>query len=163
MIRLHLYKTMQDEDLMFAASALYFVCYAPIVYADWKNKNANAYNLPERLISLAATTLAFVYSLRIQNISLLTNYGPHLVMETLTLLFKVYYVSKNRFSIYSGGEYTGEYREKKDAFTHMTLHSVDLPEPRDVEEGRGRIYPAYAVNPDLAASESWMNRFDPVI
>lgn len=143
---------------MFAASALYFVCYAPIVYADWKNKNANVYNLPERFISLAATTLGFVYSLRIKNISLLTNYGTHLVMETLTLFFKVYYVSKNRFSIYSG-----EYREKRDVFTHMTLHSVDLPEPRDVEEGRGRIYPAYAVNPDPVVSDTRMNRFDPVI
>ena len=89
-----------DDNLMYAASALYFICYAPIVYADWKNKNANIYNLPERLVSLVATTLAFVYAVRIQNVSLLTNYGPHLVMETLTLVFKLYYVSKNRWGFH---------------------------------------------------------------
>jgi uncharacterized protein with PQ loop repeat len=86
---------MNDESFMYAATVLYFICYAPSVYADYKNKNANIYNLPEKLVSLCATTLGLIYSIRIDNTPLIVNYGPHLVMEIITLLFKLQYIYQN--------------------------------------------------------------------
>jgi hypothetical protein len=65
------------------------------VYADYKNKNANVYNLPEKLVSLCATAFGLVYSIRIDNTPLMVNYGPHLAMETITLLFKLQYIYQN--------------------------------------------------------------------
>ena len=90
---------MNDDFFMYSATFLYFMCYAPSVYADFKNKNANIYNLPEKIISLCATTLGLIYSIRINNIPLIVNYGPHLVMETITILFKIQYIYHNRNEI----------------------------------------------------------------
>lgn len=86
---------MNDDYFMYTATVLYFMCYAPGVYADFKNKNANIYNLPEKIISLCATTFGLIYSIRINNIPLIINYGPHVIMETTTLLFKIQYIYQN--------------------------------------------------------------------
>jgi uncharacterized protein with PQ loop repeat len=90
---------MNDDVFMYLATVLYFMCYAPGVYADFKNKNANIYNLPEKIISLCATTFGLIYSVRINNIPLIVNYGPHLIMETTTLLFKIQYIYQNRTEV----------------------------------------------------------------
>jgi len=87
-----------DDGFMYAATVFYFLCYAPGVYSDFKNKNANIYNLPEKLLSLSATTFGLIYAVRIYNVPLMINYGPHLVMETTTLLYKIYYIYQNRSS-----------------------------------------------------------------
>ena len=86
---------MDQEYLMYIASLLYFICYVPILYADCKNKNANIYNLPERLIMLAATTFALIYSINIQKNALIVNYAPNLIMESGAVILKIKYIIDN--------------------------------------------------------------------
>jgi len=86
---------MNDDVFMYIAIGLYFICYVPGVYADFKNKNANIYNLPEKIVSLCGTTFGLIYSVRINNIPLIVNYAPHLIMEVFTLLFKMQYIVIN--------------------------------------------------------------------
>lgn len=120
---------MDDDSFMYAATILYFICYAPSVYADYKNKNANIYNLPEKLVSLCATTFGLVYSIRIDNTPLMVNYGPHLVMETITLLFKLRYIYQNwstKDKIYIGcKDKTRDVRET-DVVTPIHMHELPV-------------------------------------
>ena len=51
------------DYLMNTASALFFVCYIPELYANWKNKNANFYNMPEKVVMLVASGFAFSYAI----------------------------------------------------------------------------------------------------
>jgi len=85
--------------LMYSASVLYFICYLPELYANYKNKNANIYNIPEKFIMLIATILAFSYAIINNNTELITNYGPILVLDLLALGMRCYYVYHNKFII----------------------------------------------------------------
>ena len=38
---------MSHDYLINTATAMYIICYVPELYANYKNKNANIYNLPE--------------------------------------------------------------------------------------------------------------------
>jgi hypothetical protein len=87
--------TNQEDYLMYTATALYFACYVPILYADMKNKNANLNNLPERVLSLAAGIFAIVYAIRIDSTPLKVNYIPHVIIETFVLVVKIVYVYRN--------------------------------------------------------------------
>ncbi len=82
------------EYLMNIASILYIVCYVPELYANYKNKNANAYNIPEKIVMLTATTFALSYSIVNQDQSLMLNYGPIFVLDTAALLIRVYYMKR---------------------------------------------------------------------
>jgi len=86
----------QYEYLMNIASVLYIVCYVPELYANYKNKNANVWNLPEKIVMLIATIFAFAYVLLNGNEALLINYGPILGLDLIALLMRVYYASRNR-------------------------------------------------------------------
>ena len=86
----------QYEYLMNVASILYIVCYIPELYANYKNKNANVWNLPEKLVMLIATAFAFAYAVLNLNEALLINYGPILGLDLIALLMRVYYAWKNR-------------------------------------------------------------------
>jgi uncharacterized protein with PQ loop repeat len=84
------------EYLMNIASILYFICYIPEFYANWKNKNANIYNVFEKIVMLIATGFAFGYSLSINNKALLINYSPILSLDTIGLIMRLHYAWKNR-------------------------------------------------------------------
>ena len=84
-----------DDYLMYTATALYFSCYVPILYADVKNRNANLNNLPERVLSLIAGMFAVIYSTRIHSIPLMVNYIPHVILESFVLVIKIVYVYHN--------------------------------------------------------------------
>jgi len=86
---------MHQEYLMNIASVLYIVCYVPELYANYKNKNANAYNIPEKIVMLTATTFALAYSIANQDQSLMFNYGPIFVLDTAALLIRVYYMKRS--------------------------------------------------------------------
>lgn len=88
----------QDDILMYMATAFYLMCYVPTVYADFKNANCNVYNLPERILSVMGTALGLAFGLRINNTSIVVNYGCHIGLEVLTLAIKGYYASKNGWS-----------------------------------------------------------------
>lgn len=86
---------MAADYLMYCASIIYFCYYVPEIYANYKNKNANIYNIPEKGIMLIGTIFALSYSLINNNVTLLTNYGPTLVLDLISLSMKIYYARKN--------------------------------------------------------------------
>lgn len=88
---------MNPDALMNTATALYFVCYAPEFYANFVNKNANTYNVLEKIVMLLATGFGLGYAISIQNRTLIINYGPLFGLDTIALLIRVYYAYKNRF------------------------------------------------------------------
>jgi len=87
---------MSDEYLMNIASVLFFTCYAPEFYANFVNKNANINNVIEKVVMLIATTFALSYSIKINNKSLIFNYGPLFALDTIALSIRSYYAYKNR-------------------------------------------------------------------
>jgi uncharacterized protein with PQ loop repeat len=84
------------DYLMNAASFIYITCYVPELYANWKNKNANIYNIPEKVVMVLGTSFAFSYSVLNNDTSLMINYAPILGLDIMALLMRVYYVWKNR-------------------------------------------------------------------
>lgn len=86
---------MKDEYLMNISSALFFICYLPELYANYKNKNANIYNIPEKILIVLGSGFAFSYSMANDDMSLIVNYGPILILDIVALLMRVYYVYNN--------------------------------------------------------------------
>jgi uncharacterized protein with PQ loop repeat len=85
---------MAYEFLMNTASALFFICYIPELYANWKNKNANFYNMPEKVVLLLASSFALAYAIVNDDMSLITNYAPILGLDIIAFLMRLYYVFK---------------------------------------------------------------------
>jgi uncharacterized protein with PQ loop repeat len=79
------------EYWMFAATTIYFTCYLPEIYANIRNRNANIYNVPEKVMMMAGTICALVYAIRTQNTPLIINYGPLLLLDFIALSMRVYY------------------------------------------------------------------------
>jgi len=79
------------KGVMYVASFLYLTCYIPELYANYVNKNANVYNIPEKVLILIATTCALSYGLLNQNIALIVNYGPMILLDITTLGMRIYY------------------------------------------------------------------------
>jgi hypothetical protein len=86
---------MKYDYLMNISSALFFICYIPELYANYKNKNANIYNVPEKILIVFGTSFAFTYALMNDDITLMTNYGALLTLDVLALIMRGYYVYKN--------------------------------------------------------------------
>ena len=82
---------MPNELLMYTATGFYFVCYIPELYANYKNKNANYYNVPEKILMLIGSLLAFSYAIQLGNISIITNYGLNVGIDVVALYMRVYY------------------------------------------------------------------------
>ena len=87
---------MSYDYLMYIASVGYFICYVPDFFANIINKNANIYNVYEKLIMLMATTFALSYSITINNNALIINYAPVFCLDVISLMMKSYYAYKNR-------------------------------------------------------------------
>jgi hypothetical protein len=87
---------MSDDYLMNIASVLFFVCYIPEFYANFINKNSNCYNVIEKVVLLIATTFAFSYSIKVNNKSLIINYGPLFALDVIALSMRIHYAYKNR-------------------------------------------------------------------
>jgi len=81
---------------MNTASALFFICYIPELYANYKNKNANFYNMPEKAVLLLASGFAFTYAIVNNDEALIVNYGPLLGLDIIAFLMRLYYVYKNK-------------------------------------------------------------------
>ena len=79
------------------ASSLFLVCYVPELYANYKNKNANVYNLPEKVMACLGSSFAFSYSILNSDSSLVGNYGPILVLDIVALSMRAWYVYVNRY------------------------------------------------------------------
>jgi uncharacterized protein with PQ loop repeat len=77
---------------MNTASALFFICYIPELYANYKNKNANFYNMPEKVLLVFASTFALAYAIINDDSSLILNYAPLLGLDIIAFLMRLYYV-----------------------------------------------------------------------
>jgi uncharacterized protein with PQ loop repeat len=86
---------MLHEYLMNTASVFFLAYYIPELYANWKNKNANIYNMPEKVILVLASGFAFSYAMINNDIALISNYGPMLGLDIIAFLMRSYYVYQN--------------------------------------------------------------------
>ena len=77
--------------LMNIASLLFFLCYIPEAYANIRNKNANSYNIPEKIIMLFGTGFALSYAITIKDTSLMLNYAPLMSLDFIMLSIRIYY------------------------------------------------------------------------
>lgn len=87
---------------MYTATGFYFICYIPELYANYKNKNANIYNIPEKIFMLFGSILAFTYAVQLNNVSIMVNYGLNIGIDIVALAMRSYYViynAKNRVQI----------------------------------------------------------------
>lgn len=77
------------------SSAIFFICYIPELYANYKNKNANMYNMPEKVLMLIGSGFALSFAVMKQDIALISNYGPIVGLDCIALLMRLYYVLRN--------------------------------------------------------------------
>jgi len=83
---------MKDDYLMNISSAIFFICYIPELYANYKNKNANVYNMPEKFLMLIGSGFALSFAVVNEDVALISNYGPLLALDIIALLMRLYYV-----------------------------------------------------------------------
>jgi hypothetical protein len=76
---------------MYTATGFYFVCYIPELYANYKNKNANCYNVPEKILLFIGSILALSYAVQLGDISIITNYGLAVGIDIIALSMRIYY------------------------------------------------------------------------
>jgi len=81
--------------LMYTASVLYMVCYIPELYANYKNKNANGWNMPEKVVILVGSTFALSYSIMLEDRTLMINYAPLFALDFIAFVMRAYYACKN--------------------------------------------------------------------
>lgn len=81
--------------LMYTASVLYIVCYIPELYANYKNKNANGWNVPEKVVILVGSTFALAYSIMLEDRTLMINYAPLFALDFIAFVMRAYYACKN--------------------------------------------------------------------
>jgi lipid-A-disaccharide synthase-like uncharacterized protein len=87
---------MNHVYLMNISTAVFFVCYIPELYANYRNKNANVYNMPEKVLMVMGSGFALSYALMNSDLALISNYGPILFLDVVALLMRAYYVYINR-------------------------------------------------------------------
>ena len=86
---------MDYDYLINTASALYIICYIPELYANYKNKNANVYNLPEKVLLLLGTGFSLSYAVLNDNQALITNYAPLFALDLVAFFMRLHYVMNN--------------------------------------------------------------------
>ena len=87
---------MNPDTLMNTATALFFLCYIPEFYANYINKNANVYNVVEKVILLVGTGFALGYAVQTHNQALIINYAPLFSIDVAALSMRAYYAYRNR-------------------------------------------------------------------
>jgi len=86
---------MNYDYLMNISSAIFFLCYIPELYANYKNKNANVYNMPEKVLMLVGSGFALGFAVMKEDVALMSNYGPIVGLDIIALLMRLYYVVHN--------------------------------------------------------------------
>jgi hypothetical protein len=87
---------MHEDYLMNIATTLFFICYVPDFYANYANKNANIYNVFEKVIMMVGTGFALGYAISINSTPLLINYSPLFGLDVIALAIRGYYAYRNR-------------------------------------------------------------------
>lgn len=86
---------MSQEYLMNIASILFFICYIPEFYANYRNKNANIYNVFEKIFITCGTGFGVGYSLTTDSQALKINYSTLFTLDMIALFMRGYYAYKN--------------------------------------------------------------------
>jgi len=86
---------MAEEYLMNIASILFFICYIPEFYANYRNKNANIYNVFEKIILVGGTGFGLGYALTTDSRALIINYATLFTLDILALCTRGYYAYMN--------------------------------------------------------------------
>jgi hypothetical protein len=84
------------DYLMNICTVCYLVCYVPDLYGNWKNKNANCWNIPEKVLIFIGTGFALAYSVLISDQALIVNFAPLFILDGASLGLRAYYASLNR-------------------------------------------------------------------
>jgi hypothetical protein len=88
---------MNNESLMNIASMLFLTFYIFEIYNSYTKKNILYNNhLYQKIILLSGNTIAFSYSIKINNHSLIFNYGSLFGLDIIVLIIHVYYFYKNK-------------------------------------------------------------------
>jgi len=110
---------------MYTASSFYFVCYLPDLYGNYKNKNANIYNVPEKLFMFFGSILALSYALNTNNQALIVNYGPLLLLDTTSLVMRTYYAYNN---------YISDKNTKSNNMDFLENDTIDIMDDNSINE-----------------------------
>lgn len=84
------------DYLMNICTACYLVCYVPDLYANYKNKNANIWNIPEKVLIFIGTGFALAFAVVTEDKALLANFAPLFVLDGASMGMRTYYALRNR-------------------------------------------------------------------
>jgi hypothetical protein len=84
------------DYLMNICTVCYIVCYVPDLYANYRNKNANLWNLPEKGLIFVGTGFALAFSILTHDPALIINFAPLFVLDGASLGMRSYYAYRNR-------------------------------------------------------------------
>ena len=90
---------MSAAYVLYAATFLYVSAALPDIYATYKNKNSNIYNLFDKGVLLTACSLGMTYGILTNNTPIIINYAPSVFLDALSLSLRLYYASKNGFEV----------------------------------------------------------------
>jgi len=119
---------MTTDYLMNISTVLYLLCYAPDFYANYVNKNANVYNIYEKIVLLTGTGFSLSYAISLNNQALLINYVPLFCLDVMSLGIRCYYAYKNRHidvRVHSDGRMKPSTSDDE-LPTHNPIHFDDL-------------------------------------
>jgi hypothetical protein len=84
------------DYLMNICTACYLVCYIPDLYANYRNKNANFLNIPEKVLIFIGTGFALAFSVLNNDSALILNFSPLFILDGASLAMRSYYAIRNR-------------------------------------------------------------------
>ena len=84
------------DYLMNICTACYLVCYVPDLYANYINKNANVWNIPEKVLIFIGTGFALAFAVVTEDKALLANFAPLFVLDGASMGMRTYYACRNR-------------------------------------------------------------------
>jgi hypothetical protein len=84
------------DYLMNICTVCYMICYVPDLYANYRNKNANLWNLPEKALIFVGSGFALAFSILTHDPALIINFAPLFVLDGASLGMRSYYAYRNR-------------------------------------------------------------------
>ena len=84
------------DYLMNICTACYLICYVPDLYGNYKNKNANIWNIPEKVMIFFGTGFALAYAILNNDSALITNFAPLFVLDGASMSMRSYYAYQNQ-------------------------------------------------------------------
>ena len=112
------------DYLMNICTVCYLVCYVPDLYANYKNKNANVWNIPEKVLIFIGTGFALAFAVVTEDKALLTNFAPLFVLDGASMGMRAYYAYKNR----------GRYLEMSPQDSNVSVQDSSGPHPDDTRQ-----------------------------